>query len=171
MNENKIFAGSVAADGRACCPTGSLVRSGVPTTPRASAGARNVWNWTISGGAVGTPRPTFKLARDLGNMPVYRRYLPPNGKMRRLTGVLPNPAVGRARSPSAPQPFVKRPILPTFGLPLGALGESALPGLGFGLPGQDGLTSAARIRCVLQSRQAEQCSVFTPETNEAWRRN
>ena len=171
MNENKIFAGSVAADGRACCPTGSLVRSGVPTKLRASAGARHVWNWTISRGAGGTPRPTFKLARDLGNMPVYQRYLPPNGKVRRLTGVLPNPAVGWARFLHRVASSGMCPNRAGLGnLPRRA-GDSAPYLQTRGRLGQGGLTSAARIRCVLQSRQAEQCSVFTPETNEAWRRN
>ena len=42
----------------------------------------------------------------------------------------------RARSPSAPQPVLEGPILPIFGLPFGALGESALPLLGFGLLAQ-----------------------------------
>jgi hypothetical protein len=32
-----------------------------------------VRNWITSGGAVGTPRPTFKLAGDLGNTPVSSR--------------------------------------------------------------------------------------------------
>ena len=57
---------------RACCPTRSRVGRGVPTAPRASEGARNLRDWTTCGGAVGTPRPTFKLAEYLGNTPPRR---------------------------------------------------------------------------------------------------
>src|ERR1039458_1423230 len=45
------------------------------------------------------------------------------------------PEFGRP-PPSTPQPGVKWSIRPIFGLPFGALGESALPLLGFGRLGQ-----------------------------------
>jgi len=62
----------VAADVRACCPSGSGVGRAVPSAPRASAKVRNVWIWTTSHGALGTARPTFTRAEHLGNTPGNR---------------------------------------------------------------------------------------------------
>jgi hypothetical protein len=67
---------------RACCPTRSWVRRGVPAAPRASEGAQNLRDWTTRGGPAGllkrrcqTPRPSFKLAEYLGNTPSRRLLL------------------------------------------------------------------------------------------------
>ena len=66
---------SVAAGGRACCPTCSVVGCAVPSVPRAPADKRNASIWTPSPGALGTARPTFTGSGGLGNMPGSRRLL------------------------------------------------------------------------------------------------
>ena len=74
---------------------------------------------------------------------------------RRRQGVLPKSFWGRARSPSAPPPLAKWAILAIFGLPYGALGESALPNLGFWRLGQHARQSAAvRLRATCFSHAA-----------------
>ena len=65
--------------------------------------------------------PVTKLIPSQGQP--LRKFL----RSRRREGVLPNVFSGRARSPSAPPPLLERLFLPIFGLPLGALGEIALP--------------------------------------------
>jgi hypothetical protein len=65
----------VAADVRACCLSRSALGRAVPSAPRGSEAVRNVRLWATSPGALGTARPTFKHANDLGNTPVSRRIL------------------------------------------------------------------------------------------------
>ena len=66
----------VAADVRACCPSGLSGRARTPCAPRVTGEPRNVPVLSNSCGAQRTARPTFTRAYDLGNTPVSRRHIP-----------------------------------------------------------------------------------------------
>jgi hypothetical protein len=102
---------------------------------------------------------------------VGQRYLPPDGKVRRLTGVLPIPTaslkVGRG-VPAAPPHVVQ---FPTVQAPLDARGAVGTPRPTHDPIRQHAQTSAAAISFAFQSERAEQGSAFPHAPNQAWRRN